>query len=493
MSGKIRVGIVGLLHESNTFVAEETTRAEFESDLLLTGASIRERMEDAHHEVGGFLEYLDESDDFEAVPIFLARALPYGPIAADVFDGLVAEMLDEVQRAGNLAGILAAPHGATVASGCPDADGFWLAEIRRVAGPDTCVVATIDPHANLSEQMVEATDALVAYASNPHLDQRETGRRAAEFLVRAVSGEIDLRQAASFPRMIVNIQRQNTGEEPLRSWYERCEQISANWKLVSHSIVLGFPFADVAEMGSSIVTVADGDESRARGAAEEMASEWFRIRHEFEPGFLSVEKAVQRVSEAEAFPVVLLDMGDNVGGGSPADRTEIAQQWMKQGDGAGFVVLCDVDAVEQAVALGIEGTGEFQLGDPADPVGGRFRVVSLGEGKFRDGEAHHGGFTEFDQGRTAVLRSEDGTLTAMVTSRRMAPFSLSQLTHQGIDPTDYRMIAAKGVIAPMAAYEPIARGGFLHVDSDGPTRADMTKLTYRNRRRPLFPFEDEDG
>jgi microcystin degradation protein MlrC len=51
------------------------------------------------------------------------------------------------------------------------------------------------------------------------------------------------------------------------------------------------------------------------------------------------------------------------------------------------------------------------------------------------------------------------------------------------------MIIAKGVIAPMAAYEPIAKGGFLHVDSPGVTRANMRKLDYLHRRRPLFPFE----
>ena len=90
---------------------------------------------------------------------------------------------------------------------------------------------------------------------------------------------------------------------------------------------------------------------------------------------------------------------------------------------------------------------------------------------------------------TAVLALAGSGLVAMVTTRRMAPFSLAQLTSHGVDAEDFDLIVAKGVIAPMAAYAPVAKGGFLHVDTPGVTRADMTKLDYRSRRRPMFPFE----
>ena len=43
----------------------------------------------------------------------------------------------------------------------------------------------------------------------------------------------------------------------------------------------------------------------------------------------------------------------------------------------------------------------------------------------------------------------------MLTSRRMVPFSLHQLTYLGLDPTLFRFLIAKGVNAPLAAYAPI--------------------------------------
>ncbi len=77
----------------------------------------------------------------------------------------------------------------------------------------------------------------------------------------------------------------------------------------------------------------------------------------------------------------------------------------------------------------------------------------------------------------------------MLTTRRIPPFSLSQFAACNLDPANFTIIVAKGVIAPLAAYRPIAKS-FIHVDTPGATRADMTRLAYSHRRNPMFPFED---
>ena len=74
----MRVGILLLAHESNTFIARPTTIDAFRADTLLLGDAIRERFTDAHHEVGGFFAGLDAESLVETVPIFAARALPSG-------------------------------------------------------------------------------------------------------------------------------------------------------------------------------------------------------------------------------------------------------------------------------------------------------------------------------------------------------------------------------------------------------------------------------
>jgi microcystin degradation protein MlrC len=486
-----RVGIVGLLQESNTFINSRTTLDHFREDLLLRGEEIRTRMTDSSHEVGGFFDGLDVHG-IVGVPLFLARALPFGVIEEAAFDTLVAELLGSIASAGELDGILAAPHGATVAENCPDADGYWLSRVRNLVGPQMPIIATVDPHANLSGTMVKVTDAIIAYATNPHLDQRETGIAAAHLMARTLAGEVQPVQEAAFPPLAINIQSQHTSELPMLDLYGRARHAcEVDGGILSHSIVLGFPYADVPEMGSAAIVVADKNRVLATTLAGEIGNEMVRMRHQFEPDFIGVEEAVKSIADVGAHPVVLLDMGDNVGGGSPADSTHIVTALYSAGIGPVFCCLYDPQVAQFAISNGSGSRLDSRaIGDERNPLVADFSVVSTHDGRFAEREARHGGFSDFDQGPTAVLISNDEMLTVMVTSRRMPPYSLRQLTAFGVDPSGFKAIVAKGVIAPMAAYRDVAAGGFIHVDAPGVTRADMTKMDYVERRKPMFPFEE---
>jgi microcystin degradation protein MlrC len=76
----------------------------------------------------------------------------------------------------------------------------------------------------------------------------------------------------------------------------------------------------------------------------------------------------------------------------------------------------------------------------------------------------------------------------MATEERMAPFSLGQIRHTGINPASFTHLVAKGVHAPVAAYAEVCPS-FVRVDTPGVTSASLDRLTYRHRRRPLHPFE----
>ena len=60
--------------------------------------------------------------------------------------------------------------------------------------------------------------------------------------------------------------------------------------------------------------------------------------------------------------------------------------------------------------------------DSSDPLRAPVSMPGLFDGRFRESAPRHGGFTEFDQGRTAIVRT-DHALTLMLTSLRMVPFS----------------------------------------------------------------------
>jgi microcystin degradation protein MlrC len=190
--------------------------------------------------------------------------------------------------------------------------------------------------------------------------------------------------------------------------------------------------------------------------------------------------------------VCLLDMGDNVGGGAPGDGTWLAHALLERRFTGSLVVICDPQAVRAATTAKIGERMRLKVGGYCGrlsgcPIDRDFVVVGLSDGRSVESHATHGGFTSFDHGQTAILRTVEG-LTVVATQRRMVPFSLSQLRACGIEPAKYRVLVAKGVNAPIAAYREVCHS-FIRVDSPGVTAADMTKLDYRHRRRPMFPFE----
>jgi microcystin degradation protein MlrC len=71
----------------------------------------------------------------------------------------------------------------------------------------------------------------------------------------------------------------------------------------------------------------------------------------------------------------------------------------------------------------------------------------------------------------------------------MAPFSLEQVLSLGVRPERKDILIVKGVVAPRAAYEPIA-GEIVLVDTPGVTSDNPRHFDYRRRRRPLYPLEN---
>jgi microcystin degradation protein MlrC len=488
----VRVGIIALLQESNTFIEGKTTLAHFEQDLLVEGEEVRRRLEGTHHEVGGFFEGL-ANEGIEAVPIFAARALPYGVMTAETLEMLLGRMECALSLAGPLDGLLAAPHGATVGEGIADVDGCWLEMLRGRVGPKVPIIGTLDLHANLSARMVRACDALVAYRTNPHLDQKERGIDAARLMARTLRGEVRPTMAAAFLPLAVNIERQATAEAPCSVLHRMADHMLGSTGVLNNSLLLGFPYADVPEMGAAVVVVADANEANARGLAWVLAKRWWLVREQFRGRLIAVEDAVARAAKL-AGPVCLLDMGDNVGGGSPADGTVLLHALHQARLAPAFVCLCDPDACRALASQQVGAIVPLRVGGHTDnrhgePFAGKFRLRGLYNGRFEESEARHGGINIFNQGPTAVVETDSG-VTVMLTSKRMVPFSINQLTSCGLDPTKFRVLVAKGVHAPVAAYAPVCKH-LIRVDTPGVTTADLSRLEYRNRRRPMYPFEPD--
>jgi microcystin degradation protein MlrC len=485
----MRIAIAGFMQESNTFNPVITDRAAFGAQSLVFGTDLIDEWRDAHHEIGGFLEAASV-EKFEPIPIVMAWATPSGPVADSVFEEVTGHIVQQIQQQ-RPAGLLLALHGAMVAESYPDADGEILARLRRAFGPDFPIVISLDLHGNLSPRLIESCHAAVAYRTYPHVDQRECGLRAASLMVRLLRKKIQPRPALAKPPLIINIMAQETGREPMKSFMDAVRNLEKRPGILSVSLLPGFPYADVPQMGPSIVVVADGNVEIAQREADRLATEIWEARDQFVCQLPDAAKAVGLALNADHLPVVLVDTGDNVGGGSAGDGTVLLAELLRQGATDSVVCLYAPAEVRQCATVGFGAEVRLAVGGKVDrlhgdPVSVMGKVRLLHDGEYVESQPRHGGRRTNFMGKTALVEIQRRNLLVL-NSLRHPPFSLGQLTCLGIEPEKQRILVVKAAIAYKAAYAPIA-GNIIEVDTPGLTAVNPARFHYRNIRKPMFPL-----
>jgi microcystin degradation protein MlrC len=187
---------------------------------------------------------------------------------------------------------------------------------------------------------------------------------------------------------------------------------------------------------------------------------------------------------------VLVDVGDNLGAGTPGDGTVLLAELLRQQAQGALVLLCDSEAITACIDAGVGQRVVTRVGAKCDrhhgePVEISGKVRLLSDGVYRNIGPMRDGIVE-DQGRTAVV-SVDGVLLVL-TERRMPMWNLQQLRALGIEPRTLRIIVVKAAIAYRAAYGPIARH-IIEVDTPGLAAADIRRFDYKRLERPIYPLD----
>lgn len=487
----MRLATLGMYHEANTFSPILADQALFAAGGVFRGREIVDEYASSATTLGGYLAAAEKLD-VEVVPLVFAFVNPIGAITEDAFEALADELIGQLVKHGPWDGVLLNLHGAAVAEHLSDADAEIASRVRSVVGPTTPVGAVLDLHANVSQRLVDALTVTLVYQTNPHVDAAQQAMRCAELVVQAARGEIQPKQWLVRLPLVVNIARQDTSEEPMSTLVTAAAQVASRPGMLSASVVEGFPYADVPQMGMSCLAIHDGDEFEARSAAQSLAAVVWTCRSDLQAEGHSVEDALDVVEAERGGPVVLLDVGDNIGGGAPGDSTVILAAAVRRGLRSLVQTLWDPSSVRVCAEAGVGAEVELSVGarhehSAGSPVAVTGRVRLLSDGRFEDPAATHGGFRFFDMGPTAVLETDDGH-TLVLTSRQIMNTSRQQLLSQGIDPARYRVVVAKGVNGPRAAYGPIA-ARMVVVDTDGITAMGLDRFDYTRRQRPLYPFE----
>lgn len=483
----MRVAVAGFIHETNTFSPQSATRAQFEEadgwPAMVTGADLAPALEGTNIPAAGFLDAA-RSDRADVVPLLWCSAVPSGPVTRDAHEEVLARILELLRAAGPIDAVYVDLHGAMVAEHDRDGDGAILAALRSEVGPETAVVASLDLHANVSATMLNASDALVAFRTYPHVDMADTGRRTYQALkavlpgVRAGQPPARAIARASF---LVPLVCQSTDADPGRRLYAGLGA-DEDPAVYTSSLAMGFPPADAWETGPTVLSYAASD-SAVRASVARTIHALRAAEPEFSIPLYAPDSAMRealRIAEKKGGPVVIADTRDNPGAGGAGDTTGLLTAAVAVGaEGIAIGVLCDPGTAERATVAGVGSEITVSLGGASDgrPFVGTAYVAALGDGRFTATGPMYGG-SSMDLGPMAGLRC--GEVAVAVASRRMQAGDRSMFRHVGIEPDDQRVVIVKSSVHFRADFA--GATAVLIADAPGLNPVDHETLDYRYLR-----------
>ncbi len=405
-----RIAIGGIVHETNTFSPNLTRIEDFTRQASDSGPALIERWQNTATSLGGALEALHGSA-YEMVPLCYATAMPSGLITANAYETLLGGLLNPLAEALPVDGILLVLHGAMVAEAQDDCEGEILQLVREMVGDACPIVAVLDMHGTLTDRMVTAADVLVAFNKNPHSDAFDRGLEAAHLLKRIL--EDGSRWAKSFVNVPLLLSALTTATDrlPLRAMHEQAQAFRQDPRVVNISIMGGFAYSDTYSAGVSVLVTAD-DPALAYETRRSLSATAWQNREAATYTGLPVHDAIDRAMRANQGPIILADVGDNVGGGSPGDGTVLLRGLLEANAQEAVIVLADPEAVHKAIQVGVGGAVELLIGGKQDhwhgePVKVRGVVQNLTDGRFRaEGVDHFANIygQDVQMGKCATLR-----------------------------------------------------------------------------------------
>jgi microcystin degradation protein MlrC len=491
----MRIAVGQLSQESNTFNPLPTTRADFEAAGVARGAAVVEQF--AHtNEPGGFIQALRAWPERpEVVGLVRLFAWPAGVLTADARAWLHAEVLDALDRAGPVDGVLLSLHGALVAADEPDVEGALLEAVRGRVGPAVPLVVTLDLHASVTRRMVAHADALVLFHTAPHVDVFETGGRAASVLRRILVG--GARPVTAFVRlpMVVPADRANT-QDPASVSFGLCRRLRAleqDPRVLAAGLATVQPWLDVPGLGGAVV-VSALDEPTARDACADLAAEVWRRRREYLSELVDAEEAVARAHACTRGLVVLSDCADATTSGAPGDGTHLLRAFLRHDwPRPALCAMVAPDVVAQLETAEVGSVWSGVLGGRRDsrfstPLPVTMRLVRRFDARFVL-SGHLGRNLSVDMGPSAVLAA--GNVHVLVTARSGPHFAPEFFRAGGVDPFAASVLAAKSPCGFRAAYADRA-ALVLVVRSPGCAPADFWEYEYRQISHPVWPWDEFD-
>jgi microcystin degradation protein MlrC len=483
-----RIAVGGFLHETNTFAPTKATYDAFVHGggwpSIVLGDEVR-TIRKINVGLAGFNEAA-EAHGWELVPTIFAAATPSAHVTRDAYERIAKVLIDGIAAAGPIDAVYLDLHGAMVAEHLDDGEGEILARVRQVIGKESPLVVSLDLHANVTPEMIEHADALIAYRTYPHVDMADTGRACAKHLALLLKTKQRFAKAFRQLPFLIPISWQCTNDQPTKGIYEKLAALQRD-AVPTLSFAPGFPAADFADCGASVFaygrTQADAD-----AAADKIAKIVEGHEGDFDGKIYSPDEGVQlamKLSKGAKKPIVVADTQDNPGAGGDSDTTGMLRALVRnRAERAATGVIYDPPSAKAAHEAGEGAALTLSLGGksgiPGDaPYSETFVVEKLSDGNFIAPGPYFGG-RQMEMGPSACLRING--VRVVVASHKSQLADQALYRYVGIEPTEQAILVNKSSVHFRADFEPIAEK-LLICAAPGAMPADPATLPW-TRLRP---------
>jgi len=490
-----RVGVASIIQETNTFSANQSTLQDFELQGIWLGADVVTKSHGMNIEVAGSLERL-RTHGFEAVPLMRAWAMSGGVLLDTELAKMNAILKREITAAGHLDGLILNLHGALINESDDHTDAHITEFAREILGADVPIVVTHDLHGNPSRRIVAASDALIGFRTYPHIDQGDTGRRAADLMKELLSNNRTLGTALKKLNMIIPAETMGTSDQPLLQIRELADSLIDD-EILDISLFPVQPWIDVSEVGFGITVVHSGNVERANECAEIIRRALWKIHHEFQATLYSVEDAISHAIKGyQGKMQVIAQSSDAPTGGSTGDDSRVVAALVNhRTDIPSACTVVDAPAVEKAFAQAIGDDVSLSLGFTIDPRWGtpvavQAKLINKGDAPVvLTGPAMTGQVVSI--GRWVVLESSNN-VKILVSESGTTTFDPAGYEVAGIDLDECVIVHVRSPLLFKSGFAG-RYGQVFSLDLDGPTTPNIKKLTFNKVPRPMIGLNDFDG
>ncbi len=438
----MRIAVLHFSHETVTFLANDTTLADFTYPGSPAKGDAVLAMQPRDY-IGGFVQVAREYPDVELVgivsPGFPVTGTGSGWITEEAFETFVGRQVEELKQGGPWDGVYLAVHGAMGARGVARPEAELARRVRAAVGAKAIIAGTFDPHGNEDAEFLAHADMAFTVKYFPHYDGHLQGQRAARQMVRAIRGTYKPATVTIKVPIISPTVLQWTGAAPWSDLVQRALTWEAREPDAYVNVFFGFPWSDVPDVGMCIQAMTNGNPRLAQAIADDMAGFAWRKRHDLlnSTKVHLIRDGVAQAKAAQAAgatPIVLADHSDRSGYATWLLADIIAQDLAR----TLVATVADHKLVTRLLASGAKPGDAFDemVGGLADksagpPVRVRGTIHSISEGRSRTG------------GQTWVNVAFGRGNVLCISPYLVQVIELDHLRQFGFDPADFQVFAIK--------------------------------------------------